>query len=278
MRMKIFGPAFFMHALLWFVPLAGAQDTATGTSPSVVTGTAASQPTVLITGASRGIGLEFARQLADDGWRVIATARDPVSAADLQALAQADKDVVVEALDVTDQQQISALAQRYAGQPIDVLLLNAAIGPTMPSAVAPLAGQNFDDAGVFFETNAIGPMRVTQAFMDNVKLSTRKQVIVISSDSGSFVAGSQLPILYHYKASKAALNMYFHTLAFEARKRGVTIVMLHPGLVATGEQTAKLPGAIPTPDSVRQMRRVMGALKPEDNGRFIDYRGEPMPW
>jgi NAD(P)-dependent dehydrogenase (short-subunit alcohol dehydrogenase family) len=114
--------------------------------------------------------------------------------------------------------------------------------------------------------------------MENIKASTRKQIIVISSDSGSFVAGSQLPILYHYKASKAALNMYFHTLAFEARKRGVTVVMLHPGLVATGEQTARLPNAMPTPDSVRQMLAVIDALSMEDNGRFMDYRGETMPW
>lgn len=278
MPVKIFRPACFIHVLLWIIPLANAQTTTVNTVQPAATGSASSQFTVLITGASRGIGLEFARQLASDGWRVIATARDPASAVDLQALAQSATDVLIEALDVTDQGQISALAKRYVGQPIDVLLLNAAIGPTMPSAVAPLAKQNFDDAAVYFETNAIGPMRVAQAFMDNVRLSTRKQLIVISSDSGSFVAGSQLPILYHYKASKAALNMYFHTLAFEARKRDVTVVMLHPGIVASGEQTAKLPGAMPTQDSVQQMLKVIDTVSPEDNGRFMDYRGETMPW
>jgi len=121
-------------------------------------------------------------------------------------------------------------------------------------------------------------MRVAQAFMENVKASERKQVIAISSDSGSFVAGSQLPILYHYKASKAALNMYFHTLAFEARKRGVTVIMLHPGMVATGPETARLPGAMPTEESVSQMLEVIDHLAPTDNGRFMDYRGESMPW
>jgi len=100
----------------------------------------------------------------------------------------------------------------------------------------------------------------------------------MSSDSGSFVAGSQRPIHWHYKASKAALNMYFHTLHFEAEKRGVTVVILHPGLVGTNPQLMKVPGAIKTEDSVSQMLDVMDKLTLEDNGRFISYEGETMPW
>ena len=275
--MQMFRPDRFVHLLLGCL-LSIVALAAAGADSIPATGAAAPPPTVLITGASRGIGFEFAKQFAERGWHVIATARDPAGAPELRALAEQHSNVQAETLDVTNAQQITALAQRYAGQPVDVLLLNAALGPSMPSAVAPLAKQNFDDAALYFETNAIGPMRVAQAFMDNVRLSKLKQVIVISSDSGSFVAGSQLPILYHYKASKAALNMYFHTLAFEARKRDVTVVMLHPGAVATSEQTARLPGAMPTPDSVRQMLAVIDALSPADNGRFMDYRGEPMPW
>jgi NAD(P)-dependent dehydrogenase (short-subunit alcohol dehydrogenase family) len=121
-------------------------------------------------------------------------------------------------------------------------------------------------------------MKLTQAFMESVKASQKKQVIAMSSDSGSFVAGSQRPILWHYKASKAALNMYFHTLHFETKKRGVTAVMLHPGLVATNPQLAKFPGVIQTEDSVSQMLAVMDKLTLEDNGRFISYEGETMPW
>jgi NAD(P)-dependent dehydrogenase (short-subunit alcohol dehydrogenase family) len=234
--------------------------------------------TVLITGANRGIGFEFARQYAERGWRVIATARNPAAAIDLQALATQHQRVSIEQLDVTNPVQITALAEKYANEPVDVLLLNAAKGPQQPTATAPLQRQNFDVAEAYFATNAIGPMRVAQAFMKNVKLSGRKQVIAVSSDSGSFVAGSQLPILYHYKASKTALNMYIHTLSFEARKRGVTVIMLHPGMVATNAQTARLPGAMPTADSVDQMLDVIDNLTPADNGRFIDYRGEAMPW
>jgi len=274
--MRIFHSVWLGNALLCCLFAAGSVVTAN--ADSATAGSATPPPTVLITGASRGIGFEFAKQLAERGWRVIATARNPAGAPQVLALAEQHSNVQTEMLDVTNAEQITALAQRYADQPVDVLLLNAALGPSMPSAVAPLAKQNFAAAALYFETNAIGPMRVAQAFMDNVRLSPRKQVIVISSDSGSFVAGSQLPILYHYKASKAALNMYFHTLAFEARKRDVTVVMLHPGAVATSEQTARLPGAMPTPDSVRQMLAVIDALSPADNGRFMDYRGEPMPW
>jgi NAD(P)-dependent dehydrogenase (short-subunit alcohol dehydrogenase family) len=235
------------------------------------------EPTVLITGSNRGIGLEFARQLSARGWRVIATARNPDVAAELRDLA-GSADVSIERLDVTDQEQITALAERYADIPIDILLLNAAKGPKQPTATAPLKRQDFDVAAEYFATNAIGPMRIAQAFMENVKASELKRIVAISSDSGSFVAGSQLPILYHYKASKAALNMYFHTLAFETRKRGVTVAVIHPGNVATSEQTARLPGAMPTEDSVRQMLDVIDGLTMQDNGRFIDYRGESMPW
>ena len=128
------------------------------------------------------------------------------------------------------------------------------------------------------DVNAIGPMKMCQAFMDNVIVSDKKQIVVMSSDSGSFVAGSQRPILYHYKASKAALNMYMHTLAFETPKRGVTLIMLHPGIVGTNEMLAKFPGALKTSDSVAQMLTVIDELTPADNGRFIDYKGDPMPW
>jgi NAD(P)-dependent dehydrogenase (short-subunit alcohol dehydrogenase family) len=234
--------------------------------------------TVLITGANRGIGFEFARQYAERGWQVIATARNPATADDLQALAAQYQTVSIEQLDVTNTKQIVAVAEKYADEPVDVLLLNAAKGPRQPTATAPLQRQDFNVAEMYFATNAIGPMRVAQAFMENVKLSGRKQVVAVSSDSGSFVAGSQLPILYHYKASKAALNMYVHTLSFEARKRGVTVIMLHPGMVATNAETALLPGAMPTADSVGQMLVVIDNLTPADNGRVMDYRGETMPW
>ena len=233
------------------------------------------KPTVLITGSNRGIGFEFVRQLSVRDWRIIATARAPENATELQALAQADPDILIETLDVTDNAEITALKEKYAAKPIDILLLNAAIGPRR---LRPFPKMDFDEGLEYFAVNAIGPMKVTQAFYDNVQASQLKKIVAISSDSGSFVAGSQRPILYHYKASKAALTMYMHTLAFDTPKRGITLIMLHPGLVATNPQTARLPNAMKTEDSVSQMLAVIDASTPADNGRFIDYRGETMPW
>jgi NAD(P)-dependent dehydrogenase (short-subunit alcohol dehydrogenase family) len=239
----------------------------------------AGPPTVLITGANRGIGLEFARQFAARHWKIIATARKPAGAVELQQLAAANHDIIVEPLDVTDHPAVEALAARYQGQPIDILLLNAAQGPDGLNAVRPLAKMDFDDARRSFETNALGPVKMCQAFMDNVAASQRKQIVVMSSDSGSFVEGSQRPILYNYKASKAALNMYMHTFAFETPKRGVTLVMLHPGLVGTNPQLARFPGALKVTDSVARMLEVIDRLTSADNGRFISYDGgRTMAW
>ena len=235
-------------------------------------------PTVLVTGANRGIGLEFVRQLSARDWRVIATARRPADAVELQALATDDADVVIEALDVTDHAAIDALAAKYRGQPIDVLLLNAALGPQPASAMSPLAKLDFENARQSFEVNALGPLRMCQAFIEHVAASKRRQIIAMSSDSGSFVAGSQRPILYNYKASKTALNMYLHTLSFEAPRRGITVVMLHPGLVATNPQLARFPGALKTSDSVQQLLAVIDGLTLADNGRFISYEGKTLPW
>lgn len=236
------------------------------------------RPTVLITGSNRGIGFEFVRQFSARDWRIIATARAPERAGELNALAATDPDIVVEQLDVTDHARVSALADKYREQPIDILLLNAALGPTRETAMAQLESLDWEVARQSLEVNAIAPLNLCRAFMRHVEASGRKLIVAMSSDSGSFVAGSQAPILYHYKMSKAALNMYLHTLSFETRKRGVTVVMLHPGLVATNPGLANIPGAMATPDSVAAMLAVIDALTPADNGRFISYTGETMPW
>jgi len=243
-----------------------------------ITNTTNDKPTVLITGSNRGIGLEFVRQFSARDWSIIATTRLPDKALELQILADADPDIIIEQLDVTDHARVDALAEHYRTQPVDILLLNAAMGPTPETAMLPLAKLDWETGRQSFEVNAVGPMKISQAFMEHVKASRRKQIIALSSDSGSFIAGSQAPILYHYKMSKAALNMYLHTLAFETKKRGVTVVMLHPGLVGTNPQLARFPGAISTEDSVRQMFNVIDKLSAEDNGRFISYQGEEMPW
>ena len=238
---------------------------------------------MLITGANRGIGLEYVRQIAGRGWNIIATARKPAEATELQELAKAHPQVVIEALDVTDHAAIDALAAKYKDQPIDILLLNAGITPSYPSAFKPVAGVDFDMARQSFEVNAIGPLKMCQAFMGHVAASQKKQIVVISSKGGSFAESPKFPMMYEYRGSKAALDMYMYTLAFETPKKGVTLVLLSPGQVNTvrdPKMTAvKRPGVIEAPESVGKMLKVIDSLTPADNGKFLNYEDRrEIPW
>ena len=131
---------------------------------TIVLATDAAKPTVLITGANRGIGLELVRQYSDRDWQIIATARDPAGATDLQALAKADPDITVEKLDVTDHAAVDALAAKYKDQPIDVLLSNAAKTPRYMSAMKGAATIDYEEARNSFEINALGPAKLIAAF------------------------------------------------------------------------------------------------------------------
>ncbi|MBM4195891.1 MAG: SDR family oxidoreductase [Gammaproteobacteria bacterium] len=239
--------------------------------------------TVLITGANRGIGLEYVNQLAARGWNVIATARKPAEATDLQAVAARNPQVAIEALDVADHAAVDALAAKYKNQPIDILLLNAGITPTYPSAMKQLSGVDFDMARQSFEVNAIGPLKMSQAFMPSVLASGKKQIVVLSSKAGSFGESPKMPFMYEYRASKAALDMYMYTLAFETGRKGVTLVLLSPGQVLT-VQDPKMREmmknmTIETNESVAKMLVVIDSLTPADNGKFLNYEDRRViPW
>lgn len=236
------------------------------------------QPTVLVTGANRGIGLEFVRQYAERGWNVIATARNPEEADELNALAAAHKQIAVEALDVVDHAAIDALAAKYADQPIDILLSNAAITPRYKSAFKPVSGVDFEMARQSFEVNALAPLKLAQAFLPNVAASERKKIIAMSSKAGSFAESPQMPMMYSYRASKAALNMYIYTLSFETKKKGITAVLLSPGLVNTTPGFNNPQGMSPE-ESVTKMLAVIDDLTLENNGQFLNYEdGAIVPW
>lgn len=248
-------------------------------------GLEAGKTTVLITGANRGIGLEYVNQIAPRGWNVIATVRKPSEATELQALAKDHPQVVIEALDVTDHAAVDALAAKYKDQPIDILLLNAGLTPTYASAFKPVAGVDFDVARQSFEVNAIGPLKMCQAFMANVAASQKKQIVVMSSKGGSFVESPKMPMMYAYRGSKAALDMYMYTLAFETPKKGVTLVLLSPGQVNTiqdpklAAMNAKREGVISTTESVTKLMKVIDSLTPADNGKFLNYEDRrEIPW
>lgn len=226
----------------------------------------AESPTALVTGANRGIGLEFVKQLTAQGYEVIGTARKPEKAVELKKTGAR-----VLQLDVTDGESIAAMAEALEGQPIDLLINNAGISG---HRAATFRDTEFDKIAFTFDVNSLGPMRVTQALLDNVLASKNKRVVQISSTMGS-IANNQGGY-YGYRASKTALNMFNSSLAKELGREGVTAVVLHPGWVQTDMGGATAP--VQPTDSVAGMIKVIAGLELADGGRFIDYQGETLPW
>ncbi len=223
-------------------------------------------PTALVTGANRGIGLELARQLGAAGYTVIGTARKPAQATALKATGAR-----VLPLDVTDTGSVKALADALQGQPIDLLINNAGVSGHDAASFRDI---DIDKLAFTFDVNSLGPMRVTQALLDNVLASRQKRIVQISSIMGSIEKnwGGQ----FGYRASKTALNMFNSSLALELKKSGITTVVLHPGWVKTdmGGPSAQ----VETVDSVAGLVKVIESLELADTGRFIDYQGKALPW
>jgi len=238
----------------------------------------ADQPTVLITGANRGIGLEFVVQFIGRGWNVIATTRDLESSPELLALGKDYDRLVVEQLDVTDFARVDALDEKYSKQPIDILLSNAGITPKYKSAFKTVDSVDWDMVRMSLEVNAIAPLKLAQTFMDQVVASKQKKIVVISSKAGSFELSPKMPMMYEYRGSKAALNMYMYALSFETAKKGVVLTLLSPGQVNT-IPGMKLPGAIEANESVTKMLAVIDSLTPAQNGKFVDFKdGAELGW
>ena len=226
-------------------------------------------PTVFITGASRGLGLEFARQYCTDDWRVIATCRDPAKAETLSAIGGGLR---IEALDVDDGASIASLAEKLKGESIDVLINNAGIfGPK------DLTRDNVDyDAwGRVFRTNVMGPLAVSSALLSNVENSEGKSIATVTSRMGS-IGDTTEGEEYIYRSSKAAVNMVMTCLANELAGDGVKVVLLHPGWVKT--DMGGPDAAIDAKESVTGMRAVIAGLKESDSGGFLNYDGTEIPW
>jgi NAD(P)-dependent dehydrogenase (short-subunit alcohol dehydrogenase family) len=226
-------------------------------------------PTVLLTGANRGLGLEFARQYAARGWRVHACCRKPADAPDLAALA--GPNLVVRALDVRDFEAVAGLAREIA-DPIDVLLANAGIyGPEKTS----LGRIDYAAWAEVFAVNTMAPLRLAECFVEHVARSERKTIACVSSFMGS-VGGNSGGRHYLYRSSKAALNAVVKSLAIDLRDRGVKAVTLHPGWVKTDMGGADADLEIPA--SVAGVVGVLERLRPEDSGKFLNYDGSELPW
>jgi len=224
-------------------------------------------PNVMVTGASRGLGLEFAKQYAADGWHVIATCRDPSSASELAALAG---DIRIEALDVNDFDAVDALAGKLAGVSIDILINNAGIGGPRQGAM------EMDEAGFInvLHTNTLAPLKVSQAFHGHVAVSEQKKIAVISSGLGS-IAGNGGG-RYAYRSSKAAVNMIMKGLAADWANDGIRVAILSPGWVRTDMGG---PSAMYSPEeSIAGMRKVLANLTEAQSGSFLSHTGAENAW
>ena len=252
-------------------------------SPAVAAEGAGYQPTVLVTGSNRGIGFEFVRQYAALGWRVIATARRPASADALQVLAADNRDVRIEQLDVTDNAGIDALAAKLAEQPVDVLINNAAISGS-PSARQRFGRVDYERFDAFMATNVRGPLKVSEAFLPNLRAGRGRKLVAISSIGGSFSSGGRESRgTMVYRSSKAALNMLMVNIATAVAKDDITVVVLNPGLVDTQgmltEMNEKMQMGltlVPIEDSVAGMIGQIDAATPATSGQFLQWSGEAL--
>lgn len=226
-------------------------------------------PNCLITGANRGIGLEFARQYAADSWTVIATCRRPKEATALQ---QIDGDVRIEPLDVTDFAGIERLGRRLERVPIDLLINNAGIyGPR----VVPYDCIDYAAWAEVLRVNTMSCAKVSAVFSRNVAWSRRKQIVALSSSMGS-IGGNTSGGAYIYRSSKAALNAVMHSLAIDLRPKEIIVCVVHPGWVRT--DTGGSGGMLDPFESVAGMRQLFERLTLNDSGKFFNYDGAELPW
>ena len=222
--------------------------------------------TVLITGANRGIGLEFARQYAAAGWTVIGTARKPDQATELAAL-----DVEIVQLDVTDQSSIDAMSESLEGRSIDVLVNNAGIFPR----VGQIEKVDIDDYTQTLLVNTLGPVRITQALLPQLRAGDSKKIVNITSQLASIELNTG-GNFYGYRESKAALNMFTKTLALELGPEGFICITLHPGWVRTDMGGAN--ATLSPEESVTGMRKVIDNMAADDNGVYRGFHGDIVPW
>lgn len=230
--------------------------------------------TYVITGANRGLGLEFTRQLVSRDDKVFATCRNPTEAAELNLLANKHKrNITVLKLDVTDDTSILQARKLVEHQvdSVDVLINNAGIFPRQSD----FSNLTRDDIHKVLDTNTVGPMLVAQAFLPLLKARRQSKIVNISSQLGS-IANRKSGQYYPYSTSKAALNMMSRLLAFDLLRDGVIVVAMSPGWVRTdmGQQDAPLAPA----ESVRGMLRLIDGLTAMSAGRFLVWNGSQLPW
>lgn len=247
----------------------------------------AGAPTVLITGANRGIGFELAKQYAERGWNVIATTRRPIDddgVSELRGLAAKHPQVAIERIDVTDTAMIRGVAAKYRDQPIDVLVNNAAnVEATLAKDLERLNLTydkiDFDAARNDFDVNTLGPMRIVQAFMPQVERSKQKKIVNVTSLAGSF--GQPMPgaMGMNYGASKAALNKYMVMLSKGVQDRGIIVALVQPIFVASKSDMKNDKRAAPVDQEVAKLIKLVDTMTMQHSGKITNFTtGETDPF
>ena len=241
------------------------------------------RPTVLITGSNRGIGFALVKHYSKDGWNVIATCRNPNQAEDLKTLSKNFSNIFIEEMDVTDFEEISTLAQKYQGYPIDVLVNNAGILGNVPKQ----SFGNLDYA--LFQTvmavNAFGPLKVAEAFADSVAISNQKKIVTMTSGLGSFAIMGNFDRFFFYKMSKSAINMGVLTMNASLKSKGIIAALISPGMVDTkllDESGYQGRNKISPEESVAGLVKIIAEISldtmKKTRGRPTNFDEKILPW
>ena len=225
---------------------------------------------VLITGANRGLGLEFTKQYAADGWSVLACCRHPQSAMQLQALAQTHPNIKIFSLDVADFTQIDALALQLKDSAIDLLINNAGVYPS-----SSFGDVDYDEWAQGFKINSMAPLKMAEAFVQQITRSQLKKIATITSKMGS-IDDNTSGESYSYRSSKCAVNMVMKSLSIDVKPYGISTITLHPGWVQT--DMGGVNGLINAQTSVTGLRKQIAALSLDNTGKFMAYDGKAINW
>jgi NAD(P)-dependent dehydrogenase (short-subunit alcohol dehydrogenase family) len=228
-------------------------------------------PSIMITSANRGLGLEFVRQYAADGWRIFAACRNPDAAADLHETTRTGS-VTVFPMDVTDLSSVRHAAAGLNGESIDVLLNSAGIIGKPGQRTGHIDYESWEQV---LNVNTMGPLRVTEAFVEHVARSERKLIVTITSGLGSLTdntSGGSIP----YRSSKAAVNMAMRSAAIDLAPRGIACVLVNPGWVKT--DMGGLGAPLTPSESVAALKSLIATFSLAHSGKFFHYDGREYAW
>ena len=226
--------------------------------------------TYLVTGANRGIGYEYCKQLQARGDTVIALCRE--SSAELDKLAQRPGITIESGIDIASEADIKRLTASLSGTAIDVLINNAGI-----YRGSELGNLNIDGIKEQFEVNAIAPLRLTQALLPNLNASKDSPKVAIMTSRMGSIDDNTSGGTYGYRMSKVAVSMAGKSLSHDLRPQGIAVAILHPGLVSTGMTNFNPNGISPT-ESVKGLLKRIDGLTLDNSGTFWHSNGEVLPW